>query len=82
MVFFYYSNTPNYTVDVTDVAEQKAKASAAHISQFGDMVTKYDDSNLEQRKEEMTQKLLESPILRTPEGRYEEKFRRSEGYGG
>jgi len=82
VVFFYYSNTPNYTVDITDVAEQKAKASAAHISQFGDMVTKYDDSNLEQRKEEMTQKLLQSPILRTPEGRYEEKFRRSEGYGG
>ncbi len=82
VVFFYYSNTPNYTVDITDVAEQKAKASAAHISQFGDMVTKYDDSNLEQRKAEMTQKLLESPVLKTPEGRYEEKFRRSEGYGG
>lgn len=82
VVFFYYSNTPNYSVDITDVAEQKAKASAAHISQFGDMVTKYDDSNLEQRKAEMTQKLLESPVLKTPEGRYEEKFRRSEGYGG
>jgi len=82
VAFFYYSNTPNYTVDITDVAEQKAKASAAHISQFGDMVTKYDDTNLEQRKAEMTQRLLESPLLKTPEGRYEEKFRRSEGYGG
>jgi len=82
VVYFYYSNNPNYSVDITAVAERKARAAAAHISQFGDMVTNYDDSNLEQRKAEVADRLLESPILKTKEGRYEEKFRRSEGYGG
>jgi len=82
VVFFYYSNTPNYTVDITEFAELKARASAAHISQFGDMVTKYDDTNLEQRKSEMAERLLESPLVKSPEGRFVEKFRRSQGYGG
>lgn len=82
VVFFYYSHTPNYTVDTSDVAEQKAKACAAHVSQFGDMVTKYDDTNLEQRKAELTERLFESRLVQTPEGRFEERFRRSEGYGG
>lgn len=82
VVFFYYSHTPNYTVDTSDVAEQKSKACAAHVSQFGDMVTKYDDTNLEQRKAELAERLFESRLVQTPEGRFEEKFRRSEGYGG
>ncbi len=82
VVFFYYSNNPNYTVDIADVAEQKAKASAAHVSQFGEMVTKYDETNLEQRKKELADRLYESRLVQTPEGRFEEKFRRSEAYGG
>lgn len=82
VVFFYYSNNPNYTVDTSDVAEQKAEACAAHVSQFGDMVTKYTTEGLDQRKKELAQRLLESRLVKTPEGRIEEKFRRSEGYGG
>ena len=35
VAFFFYSNQPNYTVDITDVLEKKAKAAAAHTSQFG-----------------------------------------------
>ncbi len=57
VVFFYYSAQPNYTVDITSVAEQKSKAAAAHVSQFGDMVTNYDETGIEQRKEQLAEQL-------------------------
>lgn len=82
VVFFYYSAQPNYTVDITDVVDQKAQAAAAHISQFGDMVTHYDATNLEQRKQEWAARLKASPIVKRENGRIVEKFRRSTNYGG
>jgi len=82
VVFFYYSAQPNYTVDITDVALQKAKASAAHVSQFGDMVTHYDDTNLQERKENLAKLLRASRLIIREKDRIVEKFRRSTGYGG
>ena len=82
VAFFFYSAQPNYTVDITDVAGLKARASAAHTSQFGDMVEKYDDSNLEERREKLASRLLESRLLRREKDRVVEKFRRSTRYGG
>ena len=41
LVFFYYSAQPNYTVDITATIDKKVRASAAHSSQFGDLVDRY-----------------------------------------
>jgi len=82
VAFFYYSAQPNYTVDISSVAEKKAQASAAHTSQFGSMVTSYDDTNLEERREKLARALLASPIVKRENGRVVEKFRRSTAYGG
>jgi LmbE family N-acetylglucosaminyl deacetylase len=82
VVFFYYSAQPNYTVDITDVAQQKARAAAAHISQFGDMVTNYDETNLEEKKAKWAQLLRASRLVQRDGDKVIEKFRRSTGYGG
>ncbi|MCZ6792245.1 MAG: PIG-L family deacetylase [Planctomycetota bacterium] len=82
VVFFFYSAQPNYTVDITDVAELKAKASAAHTSQFGSMVKKYDGTHLEAKRAKLARTLLESRLLDREKGRVVEKFRRSTRYGG
>ena len=82
VVFFYYSAQPNYTVDITGVAERKARASAAHVSQFGDMVTNYDDTNLAERKAKLAEQLRASRIVKRDGDKIIEQFRRSTGYGG
>jgi len=79
--FFYYSAQPNYTVDVTEVAALKARASAAHTSQFGDMLDKYDQIDLEKRRKELTQELLKGRLKPGADGRVVEKFRRSTRHG-
>ena len=43
-VYYYYSQEPNYEVDVTDVYDLKVKASVAHVSQFEPSTTKYSPS--------------------------------------
>ena len=78
LVFFYYSANPNYTVDITDVAEKKARASAAHISQFGSLVDRYDPSIVAEEKKEVAARLLER--AERENGRVVERFRRSEAY--
>ena len=78
LVFFYYSANPNYTVDITDTAEKKARAAAAHISQFGSMVDRYDPSIVDEERKEWTARLLERAERK--DGRVVERFRRSEGY--
>lgn len=80
--FLYYSAQPNYTVDITEVAEQKARAAACHTSQFGSMVTQYDDSNLEERRQRLANQLRASPLVKRKKGRVIEEFRRSTRYGG
>ncbi len=78
LVFFYYSANPNYTVDITDTAEKKAHAAAAHISQFGSMVDRYDPSIVDEQRKEWAPRLLQR--AERENGRVVERFRRSEGY--
>ena len=80
--YLYYSAQPNYTVDITAVAEQKARAAACHTSQFGTMVDKYDPTNLEERRARLAGQLLASPLVKRENGRVIEQFRRSTRYGG
>jgi LmbE family N-acetylglucosaminyl deacetylase len=80
VVFFFYSKQPNYMVDITDVAQQKAKAAAAHTSQFGTMVTSYDENKLAERREGLAKFLLASPVVARQDGRIVERFRRSTAY--
>lgn len=82
VAFLYYSAQPNYTVDITEVAEQKAKAAACHTSQFGSMVDEYDDENLEERREKLANQLRASPLVKRKNSRVIEEFRRSTRYGG
>ena len=78
LTFFYYSANPNYTVDITDVAEKKARASAAHISQFGSMVDRYDPTIVDEQRREWAGRLLARADRE--QGRVVERFRRSEAY--
>jgi LmbE family N-acetylglucosaminyl deacetylase len=82
VVFFFFSNQPNYTVDIADVLQKKAKAAAAHTSQFGEMLTGYDDTNLEKKRERLAKTLMASPLIKHKNGRPVEQFRRSTAYGG
>ncbi len=78
LVLFYYSANPNYTVDITDTAEKKARAAAAHISQFGSLVDRYDPSIVDEQRKEWAARLLQR--AEREDGRVVERFRRSEGY--
>ena len=41
LAYYYYSQEPNYEVDITDVIETKVDAAAAHVSQFEPSTSKY-----------------------------------------
>jgi LmbE family N-acetylglucosaminyl deacetylase len=82
VAFFFFSNQPNYTVDITDVLEKKAKAAAAHTSQFGAMLTGYDPNKLDEKRESLAKMLMASPLIKRKNGRVVEQFRRSTAYGG
>lgn len=82
VALLFYSNQPNYTVDIEEVSLAKARAAAAHTSQFGEMVNRYDPADLEAKRERLAQGLLASPIITRDKGRMVEKFRRSTRYGG
>ncbi len=78
LVFFYYSAQPNYTVDITDVAETKSRAAAAHISQFGKRVARYDENITREEREALAASLLARG--KGEDGRSVERFRRSTAY--
>ncbi|MXW02938.1 MAG: PIG-L family deacetylase [Holophagales bacterium] len=78
LVFFYYSANPNYTVDITAVAGKKARASAAHISQFGSMVDRYDPQAVDEQRKEWAARLLAR--AERENGKVVERFRRSTAY--
>ena len=82
LAFFYYSAQPNYTVDISDVVELKARAAAAHTSQFGAMVEKYDPTGLEEKRERLATELLKSSLFPREDGKPVERFRRSTQYDG
>jgi N-acetylglucosamine malate deacetylase 1 len=48
VAYYYDSREPNYTVDVTEVWDQKIKAAACHVSQFEPSVSKYTPEMNEQ----------------------------------
>ncbi|MEL6254107.1 MAG: PIG-L deacetylase family protein [Bacteroidota bacterium] len=76
-VYYYYSQVPNYEVDITDVYEQKAKACAAHVSQFEPSVTTYTPN----MPEEIFQQIRDGFRARglQPDGRIVERFRKAGG---
>ncbi|MBX7258173.1 MAG: PIG-L family deacetylase [Candidatus Hydrogenedentes bacterium] len=41
VAFYYYTEEPNYTVDITAIVEKKIEASAKHVSQFEPSLSKY-----------------------------------------
>jgi LmbE family N-acetylglucosaminyl deacetylase len=75
LAFYYYTTDPNYTVDITDVVEDKIKASLAHVSQFEPSVRKYTPEMSEETFAGLRQRFLN----RMADGdRYVERFRRVE----
>jgi LmbE family N-acetylglucosaminyl deacetylase len=80
VAFFYYSAQPNYTVDITDVAELKSRAASAHVSQFDPLVDRYDEAIAKDEKHlaDLARQLLGRAVREN--GRVVERFRRSEGY--
>ncbi len=78
LLFFYYSATPNYHVDITSVGPLKARAAGHHISQFGPLFEKYDASREDEQRKAQEQYFLER--FADENGRFSESFRRSENY--
>ena len=79
LVFFYYSAQPNYSVDITQVAELKSRAAAAHTSQFDPLVDRYDAALItEEHLAGLASRLLARATRE--EGRIVERFRRSTAY--
>jgi LmbE family N-acetylglucosaminyl deacetylase len=73
LAFYYYTTSPNYTVDITPVAEDKIKAAAKHVSQFSPSLEKYTP----EMSEQTFQILRAGGMSRFKEdGKYVEKFRR------
>jgi len=78
LAFFYYTVNANYSVDITAVAELKARAAAAHTSQFGRMVDHYDPDVSDEERDALAAELLAGTSRE--QGRVVEKFRRSTAY--
>ncbi|HVR29876.1 MAG TPA: PIG-L deacetylase family protein [Thermoanaerobaculia bacterium] len=78
VVFLYYSAQPNYTVDITAVIDHKVRAAAAHSSQFGVLVDRYDEERAKELRPELERMLKGRAPMEN--GRYVERFRRSEAY--
>jgi LmbE family N-acetylglucosaminyl deacetylase len=78
VVFLFYSAQPNYTVDITAVIDSKVRAAAAHSSQFGLLVDRYDKERADAQRPELERELKGRAPMEN--GRYLERFRRSEAY--
>lgn len=75
LAFYYYTEEPNYKVDVTDIVEKKLKASAAHVSQFEPSLSKYTP----EMPKETYEGIREWGLGMMKDGdRYVERFRREE----
>lgn len=78
LVLFYYSAQPNYTVDISATIDAKMEAASAHSSQFGDLVDRYTKQRADAQRPDVA-KAMKARALQE-DGRYIERFRRSEGY--
>lgn len=74
-IYYYYSQQPNYEVDVTDTFEKKLKACAAHVSQFEPSVSKYTPDMPNETFEQIRTGF--STTNRAEGGRFVERFRRN-----
>jgi LmbE family N-acetylglucosaminyl deacetylase len=72
--YFYYSQQPNYEVDITSVFDQKIRAAQAHVSQFEPSISKY--TPVLDPKTETGIRLRFSELHLCKEGRCVERFRR------
>lgn len=81
LVYFYYTADPDVTVDITSVAEAKSQANAAHFSQFGDAVKKYNPNPTQAQRDALAERLKGTSILIKDGDKYVEKFRRGLEYG-
>lgn len=77
---FYYSADPNYEVDITDLADLKAKCNAAHTSQWGGYVAKYNPNPPKEELDALANE-LKSMGERNDDGKFVERFRWATGYG-
>ncbi len=59
LAFYYYTTDPNYTVDITDVAETKIRASLAHVSQFEPSLSKYTPEMSDETFQELRGRFVE-----------------------
>lgn len=73
VAYYYYSQEPNYEVDITGVIDVKVKASAAHVSQFEPSVNKYTPDMPEPVFEQINAGLR---AYHAVEDRFVERFRR------
>lgn len=75
VAYYYYSENTNYTVDITEVFEDKAKAAAAHVSQFEPSLSKYTP----EMADEVFQGIRGWAMSLSKDGdKFVEKFRRKE----
>ncbi|HQE83424.1 MAG TPA: PIG-L family deacetylase [Candidatus Hydrogenedentes bacterium] len=75
VAYYYYSQEPNYEVDITDFINKKVKASAAHVSQFEPATTKYTPDMADTVFQEIDKGLK---AYHAAENRFVERFRREE----
>ena len=73
MAYFYYSQEPNYEVDITDIYDVKVKSVAAHVSQFEPSNSKYTPDMPEAALNELREGLRKAT---ESNGRVVERFRR------
>jgi LmbE family N-acetylglucosaminyl deacetylase len=75
LAFYYYTIEPNYTVDITDVAEVKIRAALAHVSQFEPSLSKYTPKMSKETFDTLHERFVE---YMKDGDRSVEKFRRVE----
>jgi LmbE family N-acetylglucosaminyl deacetylase len=73
LAYFYYSQEPNYEVDITDIYDVKLKSVAAHVSQFEPSNSKYTPDMPEAEMNELREGLKKAT---ESNGRIVERFRR------
>ncbi|MEK7795433.1 MAG: PIG-L deacetylase family protein [Candidatus Hydrogenedentota bacterium] len=75
LVYYFYSQAPNYEADITDTFDLKMQAAAAHVSQFEPSNTKYVDTLPQVTIDGIRARFGE--FHKTKRG-YAERFRRAE----
>jgi len=75
LAYYYYTTSPNYTVNIASVVEDKMKSIAKHVSQFSPSLEKYTP----EMSDETFNVLRKTWLEETKDGdQYVEKFRREE----